>query len=234
MKEIISSTLAVILIVSGGYLFFEPQLINGGWENPFISSAEAATTTGLTAVSVTVTGEINLNCSTSVSLLPSISGQTGGTATGTFGCVVTTNATSGYNLSIKKDQKLMISDVADQRFDDYTTTTAWGDWTWIAASNGTEKFGFAINSCASTTDIVQAHKDNGSSACGTSTNVTALHCWSLIPTNPALENIASRPTPTPAVGILTVFGLEAQAGGSNNLQAGNYNCTTTVTAATNP
>jgi hypothetical protein len=49
-----------------------------------------------------------------------------------------------------------------------------------------------------------------------------------------LEMVANRTTATPAVGILTIFGLEAQAGGSNNLQQGTYNCTTTVTAASNP
>jgi hypothetical protein len=236
MKKIIKLTLIVSLAVFGGYVFFEPQLMSGEWGDLFISSANAATSTGATAVSLTVTGEINLNCSSSVSLLPTISGQTGGTATGTFGCVVTTNNSSGYNLSIKKDQTLRIADVADQRFDDYATSsgTGYGDWNWVAVVAGDERFGFTVNSCASTTDIVQNYRDNGSSACGTSTSVSAWHCFTPLPTNPALESIANRATPTPAAGILTTFGLQAQAGGSNNLQQGTYNCTTTVTAATNP
>lgn len=234
--KIIKSTLIVSLIVIGGYVLFEPQVISGEWRDFFISSATAATSTAQTGVSLTVTGEINLNCSTSVTLLPTIAGQTGGTATGTFGCVVTTNNSSGYNLSIKKDQTLRIADVADQRFDDYATSsgTGYADWNWVAVGNGNERFGFDVVSCASTTDIVQHYRDNGSSACSTGTSISAWHCFTPIPTNPVSESIGNRSTPTPAVGILTVFGLQAQAGGSNNLQQGTYNCTTTVTAATNP
>lgn len=232
--KILQSTIIISLVVLGGYIFFEPQLMSGEWSGFFIPSANAATSTAETAVTLSVTGEINLNCSSSVTLLPTVSGQTGGTATGTFGCVVTTNNSSGYNLSIKKNQKLQIADVADQRFDDYATSTAVLDWDWSAVGNGNERFGFAVNSCASSTDIVQAHRSNGSDTCNTGAAVSAWHCFAPIPTSPSLEMVANRTTATPAVGVLTVFGLQAQAGGSNNLQQGTYNCTTTVTAASNP
>lgn len=222
IKPTIVLTLAVSIITCGGYIFFEPEL----------AGAEVATT----AISLTVTSELNLNCSSTAALSPSLAGQTGGTATGTFGCVVTTNDTSGYNLTLKKDQKLMITDVANQRFDDYATSSGTGpqDWNWVLVGNGNEKFGFSVVSNASSaTDVVQAHRDNGSSACGTSTSLTPWHCFRDIPTTPTTDSIINRSTPTATSGSLTVFGLYAQAGGSNNLTEGVYTCTTTVTAVTN-
>jgi hypothetical protein len=222
MKKIITLTLAINFILCGGYIFLEPEL------------ASAASATGSTAVSLTVTAEINLNCSSTMVLSPSMAGQTGGTATGTFGCIVTTSNSTGYNLKIEKNQKLQIADVADQRFDDYTTSTAYSDWTFAAPGNGNERFGFNIVSCSSSTDVVQNFRDNGSSACATGSSVTAWHCFSHIPTTPAsAETVVNRTTSTPSGGILTVFGLQAVAGGSNNLNSGTYTCTTTVTATTN-
>jgi hypothetical protein len=216
MKQSLSITLIISLISFGGFIFFEPQLVE---------ALDASTN-----VTLAVTGEITLSCSSTAALSPAILGQTGGVATGTFGCVVTTNNSSGYSLSIKKDQKLQITDAADQRFDDYTTNTSYTDWTWHAVGNGNEEFGFAVNSCASTTDILVNYRDNGSNACGgAGTSVTAWHCWHNIPTTVA-ESVGNRTTATPAGGILTIFGLQAEAGSSNSLLQGSYSCTTTVTA----
>lgn len=214
-------------------MFFEPLIVSGQWSFIFGSSALAAATSTLTTVTLNVIGEINLNCSSTASLLPSIPGQTGGTATGTFGCVVTTSNSTGYNLKIKKNQKLQIADVDDQRFDDYATSTTYTDWDFTAVGDGNERFGFNIVSCASTTDIVQGFRDNGANTCATGDDVTPWHCFAPIPSNPSEETVANRTTATPAVGVLTVFGLEAQAGGSNNVMQGTYNCTTTVTATSN-
>jgi len=220
MKTVLSLTISLSLVLCGGYIFFEPEL------------SDAATAT--TAVSLTVTGEINLNCSSTATLSPSIAGQTGGTATSTFGCLVTTNNSTGYNLKIEKDQKLQITDAVDQRFDDYATSVAYTDWSFAAPGNGNETFGFNVVSCASTTDIVQNFRDDGAANCASGDSVTAWHCFAPMPTTPATaETVANRTTATPADGILTIFGLQAQAGGSNNLNSGTYTCTTTVTAVTN-
>jgi hypothetical protein len=222
MKESIMLTIVISLILCGWYVFFEPAL------------AGAASSTANTAVSLTVTGEINLNCSSTVILSPNIAGQTGGTATGTFGCLVTTNNSTGYNLKIEKNQKLQIANVADQRFDDYTTSSTYSDWSFAAPGSGNETFGFNIVSCASTTDIVQGFRDDGSANCGTGNSVTPWHCFAPVPTTPATaQTIANRTTATPSAGILTILGLQAVAGGSNNLNSGTYNCTTTITATTN-
>jgi len=221
VKQTLSLTLIITLILSGCYIFYEPQ----------ITKAVDATTT----ITLTVTSEININCSSTAALAPDIAGQSGGTATGTFGCVIETNDTDGYNLSIKKNQKLQISDAVNQRFDDYATASAATDWTWDPTLAGEEEFGFCVNSSASTTDIVQKHRDNGTSDCATSTSVTAWHCWHPIPTAALTEQVANRTTggATPAGGVLITFGLQATAGSSNNLNIGNYVSTTTVTALAN-
>lgn len=215
MKKILISVLTIGLIVLGGYPFFEPQL----------TKAQESDETG---VSLTVVGEININCSTTAALSPNIPGQGGGTATTTFSCIVETNDSDGYNLKIKKDQKLMISDTADQRFDDYTTSSI-ADFYWSTTTATNEEFGFCINSG---TDTLQKYKDDGAS-CNTSTNVTVWRCWNPIPTTPTNETVVNRGSATSAGGEETVFGLRASAGGSNNLQGGDYNCTTTATATAN-
>jgi hypothetical protein len=222
MKQIIIITLAFCVIIGGGYIYFEPEL-----------AAAVASTTATTLVSLTVTGEINLNCSSTATLLPNVAGQTGGTATGTFGCIVTTSNSTGYNLKIEKNQKLQIADAVDQRFDDYTSSTGPTDYDWHAVGNGNEEFGFTVAACASTTDILATYKNNGA-ACGGAGTLFGYHCFAPIPTTPATAaNVANRGTATPLAGILTTFGLQAQAGGSNNLNSGVYYTTTTVTATTN-
>ena len=219
MHKILSLTIGISLILSGGYIFFEPELTKGATDE--------------TAISLTVTGEININCSSTVALSPSIAGQSGGTATTTFGCVIETNDSSGYNLTIQKDQKLQVADAADQRFDDYATASAATDWTWDTVAAGAEEFGFCVNSAASSSDITQMWADNGTDTCDTGdATTTAWQCWHPIPTSPAVQ-VANRTTATPAGGVLITFGLQAQAGSSNNLEEGTYNCTTTATAVVN-
>lgn len=219
MDKTLSIVLAISLIAFGGYIFFEPQLTKA-----------VADTTGVT---LSVTGEININCSSTVALSPSMAGQSGGIATTTFGCQVETNDSSGYNLTLEKDQKLRIADVANQRFDDYTTSSAAVDWTWDAVGAGNEEFGFNIVSAASSTDIVAKFLDDGSSECSTSTSITAWQCWYPIPTNPSSEQVINRTTATPPGGTSITFGIQAEAGSSNNLQEGTYNCSTTATAVVN-
>ena len=110
MKQALIITLATVMIAMGGYVAFEPQVVDSA--------------TSSTLVSLSVTSEININCSSTAALSPNISGQTGGTATGTFSCTIETNDASGYNLSITKDGYLRTGvGGADLQFNDYTTTS---------------------------------------------------------------------------------------------------------------
>ncbi|MFH1036576.1 MAG: hypothetical protein V1756_00700, partial [Patescibacteria group bacterium] len=64
MKKIISRIIVISLIAYGGFMYLEPQLINGGWNFLFVSPTDAAATS--TTVTLTVTGEIQLSCSSTV------------------------------------------------------------------------------------------------------------------------------------------------------------------------
>lgn len=218
MKQTLSLTLIISLIMLSGYVLYEPQLVKGVTDD--------------VTVSLTVTSEINLACDSTAALTPNIPGQSGGTATGTFNCTTETNDPDGYNLNIKKSQLLLTgAGGSDRQFSDISTATT--TWNYPAPGAGAETFGFAVNSAASTTDIVAALLDNGTSACGTGSSVTPWRCWRGIPTTTATTSVAVRSTATPAGGIVIGFGLQAQAGSSNNLQNGDYYTTTTLTAVAN-
>jgi len=220
MKQSLSLTLIIGLVAFGTFIILEPKLTKGATDD--------------TTVSLTVEDEITLVCSSTAALAPNIASVSGGTATSTFLCTIETTDTDGYNLNIKKSQKLMIADVANQRFDDYATTTTFSDWTYAAPGGGNETFGFCVNAAASTTDIVQNFLDNGADECATSTSVTTWHCWHPIPTSASYIAVANRVgSATPVGGVTIEFGLQAVAGGSNGLTSGNYYTTTTVTAVTN-
>ncbi|HXK31928.1 MAG TPA: hypothetical protein VJ378_00425 [Candidatus Paceibacterota bacterium] len=218
MKQSLSLTLIISLVAFGTFVLLEPQLTKGVTDD--------------TTVSLTVEDEITLVCSSTAALAPNIASVSGGTATSTFLCTIETTDTGGYNLNITKSQKLRIADVANQRFDDIDTATT--TWDFPAPGAGNETFGFCVNSAASTTDIVQTFLDNGANACDEPAgSVTAWQCWTGIATTTATTSVAVRSTETPVGGVTIEFGLQAVAGGTNGLTAGNYYTTTTVTAVTN-
>jgi len=218
MKQSLSLTLIISLVAFGTFVLLEPQLTKGVTDD--------------TTVSLVVEDEITLVCSSTAALAPNIASVSGGTATSTFLCTIETTDASGYNLNIKKSQKLMIADVANQRFDDISIATT--TWDFPAPGAGNETFGFCVNSAASTTDIVQTFLDNGANTCDQAAgSVTAWKCWTGITTTAATTSVAIRATATPIGGVTIEFGLRAVAGGSNSLTSGNYYTTTTVTAVTN-
>lgn len=219
MKQSLSLTLIISLVAFGTFILLESQLTKG-------STAD-------TTVSLTVADEITLVCSSTAALAPNIAAISGGTATSTFLCTIETTDIDGYNLNIRKSQKLMVADVEYQRFNDYATTTTFSDWTYVAPGNGSSTFAFCVHAAASTTDIVQNFTDNGADECATSTSVTSWHCWHPVPTDASYIGVANRTAATPGSGVTIEFGLQAVAGGTNGLTSGNYYTTTTVTAVVN-
>ncbi len=212
MKQTISLIIIISLLAAGSYMFFEPELIKAVGDE--------------TAVSLTVTTEITLSCSSTCVMTGTINSITGGTANGDFTCTVTTPDTSGWNLTIKKDQLLQTAGGgANKEFSDYATSTPLS-YDYDAPGNGNETFGF--NLASSTIAAVDDFTDNGADTCG-SGSVSDDHCWSYFPTTPTTEKVCSTSTPA-ASGAAVNFGLRAVAGGSNALLEGGYAATTTVTA----
>ena len=224
MKKIISLTLIVGLLLFGGYVFFEPEIIKGE------SAADSIT------VTQAVTAEITISAPPDVALSPSIPGMTGGTSNSTDDTTwtVTTNSSTGYALTLKKNHLLRLGDGGtDRQFDDYPTATPL-DFNWVAPGTGGERFGF---NCVAGADVIQKYRNatdaagNPASPCNTAGgDVSAGYCWNGIPTDPTTEEIARRTSATPAAGVATSIRFRAQAAGSNNLNSGTYTTTITATA----
>lgn len=209
----VSFTLILVFLGGIGFVVFEPM------------NLQAATSTDTVTVSQTVVGEINVNCSSTASL-PDVNGQSGGTATTTFGCTVESSSASGWELALKYDHKLYTdSGGTDKQFDEYTTSsTSTADYTWDAVGAGNEEFGFNVNSGS---NVVSTFEDNGADTCG-SGSVSDWHCFYPITTTDV--KIAENTAKTASGGENYVVGLQDEAGSSNNLQSGSYGCTITATA----
>lgn len=223
MKKILSLIFTVSLLFTFGYLFFEPEIIKGDTDD--------------TQIKVTVTGEININCSTTVSFSGNIGGQSGGNASTTFGCTIETNDTDGYNLQIEKDGLLHLDGESgtDKQFSDYSTSTTPIDYEWNYVNTAAEEFGFCVNS-GTAADVVQRYKDNGSACDQGGGSVNSWHCWDILPNTASStpRQVVDRTSgATPAGGLNTEFGIQVDVGSGNNLQHGDYYCTTTATATAN-
>lgn len=222
----IKKTISVFLIFSvfslTGYLFLEPEV------------SIAATASDDVVVSQTVTGEITISDASNETLSGDIGGMTGGTgnSSGNTTWTVTTNDTSGFSLTLKKDGKLNYDGGGtNKEFDDYASTSPLA-YAWNSAGSGETKFGFNVTAAASTTDVVAKYKDNGAD-CGSGNNVSDGQCWNQIPTTTDEETIVNRSTWTPTSGVTVSIKFRAEAGSNNHLESGTYQTTITATATTN-
>ena len=217
MKKVISSTIITVLLAFVSLIYFEPELAR-------------AFDIG---VSLQVTTEITLDCDAACDMTTGgpINAISGGSLTGNFACTVKTPDTTGWNLTVKKNQTLQRSGGgANKEFTDYTENSPL-DYTWTAPGAGNETFGFNLR--AATEDAVAKYTDNGSDTCGAGT-VSNDHCWTKFPTTPTTEKVSSSNAATDPAGDPVNFGLKAEAGGSNFLEPGAYATTITATATIGP
>lgn len=217
MKKTLALITIITFLAMNSYIVFEPEMTNAAED--------------FTAVSVTVTTEITISCDTTATLVGAINSISGGSATTSFTCTVTTPDTLGWNLTVKKDQTLQRpGGGANKEFTDYASTTSPTDYDWLAGNpvgDGNEVFGFELESGSQ--DAVAIFKDNGSDTCG-SGSVSDEHCWAYFPTTPTTYKVASSNSPTDGGGDAVIFDIKADAGGSNFLEPGAYTNTITATA----
>lgn len=162
--------------------------------------------------------------SSSVQMLPNISGLAGGTATGTFFATVITDNPGGYSLYVNASTSPALKSGSDS-FADYTPG-ANPDFSWSVLDTASE-FGFTPEGA----DIVQKFKDNGSDTCATSTSDTADSCWYNFSTsNETISRLYSSNHPS---GTQTAIKLKAQSGTSNVQAPGTYQAVITTTAIAN-
>lgn len=210
MKKTLSIFLALAISMWGSYLFFEPQVIKGAYDD-FTVSQE-------------VTGEISIDCSEPVNMSPSIPGMTGGTGTGTSTCTITTSDVDGYSAYLSASTSPALKSGA-YSFDDYDYTannaTNSPEFNWSILSTASE-FGYTIEG----NDTHQFFKDNGS-ICNAGSANAPYKCWHNASTTNQI--IADRSSPATS-GINTVIGFRAEVGTSRNQESGTYTATIGVTA----
>lgn len=195
------------------------------------------------AITQEIGAEISIAAVSNVTASGTLSGISGGNATGTATAVVRTNNTNGYYMDISfsdtdGDGTAMRRELGGTflgSIKNYSTSTY--------NSMVTPSYGFSFASSASmfaytvtasnTNDIGQNFLHNGSSACGVGSTTTADVCW-MAPTTTAYRIIE---TGEPASGGATTsikFRIYVPNNPNPALENGFYTATATLTAVNNP
>ena len=184
----------------------------------------------------TITGEISFMASTSdVTMSGAINGVTGGTANGTTTAVVTTNNSTGYNMTISFEDNTgdsaMIGDVSDSdAIHDYTASSSEPTYGFYTASTSAV-FGYTVSSSVAA-DADDSFKDNGSGTCGSGSNKYQV-CW-MEPTAAAFTIVDRANAATAGATTTLNFRVYVPNSPSPALVTDTYTATATLTAVTNP
>ncbi len=186
-------------------------------------------------VSQTISAEISFLATTSVTtMVGSIAGVTGGYATGTNLTVVSTNNSTGYNMTLQFSSSTAMNLNNGVAFiNNYTpAATSAPDFVWVDNSSGqAAEFGYTVR--ASTTGEVDPSFRNNGSACNVGATETDDRCWQN-PTSTVAETIINTSSATPSSTTTIKFKVAVPNSPSPTLPTGVYIATGTLTAVTNP
>jgi hypothetical protein len=200
-----------------------------------------ASTTSQFSISQTVTSEISFKTAPSnVVMSPSLGGISGGTSNGGTQLIVSTDNTSGYNMTITASSSLgMIGNASSTNY-----ITAY----LPAAASTSPDFNFAVNSArgsafgytvaaSSTGDVSQMFKNTGAicnAGSGVNTTGGTNHCW--LNASTSAVTIINSAVPTPGSGSTSTLMFQVTINANPNPVIPNdtYVATTTLTATTNP
>ena len=171
-------------------------------------------------------------------MLPILGGLSGGLATGQTQVIVKTNNLTGYNMTIAASSSLgMIGNASSTNYIPAYVPTTPGvpdyNFNYTVPTN-VARFGYSVEA-STTSDIVQAFRDNGSNACNSVVNSnTADKCW--LNASTSAYTIINRSLPTAPNGATTTLFFKVGIGANPNPVIPNdtYVATTTLTATTNP
>ncbi|MDE2041183.1 MAG: hypothetical protein KGI59_02280 [Patescibacteria group bacterium] len=229
IKQIISSFgigAAALVVAALMYSAAEPAIGFG-----------AATSTSQFTISETVTSEISFKTPASnVTLSPSLGGITGGDATGTTQVVVSTNNSTGYNMTVQASSSLGMlgnSNPADTIPAYVPSSADVPDFNFTVPANAAY-FGYTV-SASTTADLAQLFKDNGTS-CNTGSSDTAglAHCWLNASTTAVTVVDTSSATLGSGSTSTLAFHVRINSNPSPSIPNDTYVATTTLTAVTNP
>ncbi len=216
------ATVLISLLAVSTFLAFEPSV--------------GRSATSQFTVTQQITGDISVNVTNNaISMVGTVSGLTGGYATGTTQAIVITNNASGYYMTLAfSSTTAMKLNGASSTINDYSQVGAAPDFSWQDnVSGGAGEFGYTVIA-SSSADLDPSFK-NDTSNCNVGSNMTADRCWAT-PSEGAGEQIAITTTPTPASGSTTTikFKVAVPNAPSPSLPSGFYVATGTLTALTNP
>ncbi len=221
-RDALALTLVAAVGLYAFFILFEPAVSLG-------QSASRQFT-----ASLAVTSEITfLTAPSNVTLSPSLSGLTGGTANGATQMVVSTNNPTGYNMTLTASSSAgMLGEANGGTIPAYVPATAGvPDFTFTTPAN-TARFGYTVEA-STTADLDQSFLDNGS-ACNTGAADAVDSCW--LNASTTAETIVNRSSQTLSSGSTTTikFRVQIQTLPSPTIPADTYTATTTVTATVNP
>ena len=246
LKKVASISTVSIFSLSLLYVLFSPVLIATSqavaddpnllsFFSPFSSFKTAlAATTGQTVVSVVVGTELTITAPANFTLVGTIGGLTGGTATGNAAFSVSGGDLNGFNMSIKASTTPALA-TGSYSFADYVPlASVTPGFAWSAPAAGTASFGFSVAaSGASGADAVQKFK-NATSACNASGGAnSSVNCWvGFIGTTniPVASTSAFSPTATTET---IAFAASFTNDNVHTLASDTYTATVTATVAVN-
>lgn len=206
MKQIISLTLITTVILSGVFVFFEPQLIAAAWgpgDGPY---ADPIT------VTQTVSAEIALSSPDDVTMSGAIPGITGGSATGTATWNVITNNNAGFKMELEAsaDPALAGTTHGDSFADYGEASSGVPDYAWTVAESDAE-FGYTVVP-ETAADADQSFKDDGADCNVATNNPDGTKCW-LGFEGTTKEQVVNRSTETDIGGEDEVVNFKAELNG---------------------
>jgi len=171
---------------------------------------------------------LTVSCPSDVSMTPSISGISGGVATGTAPFNIITDNAAGFTMGVNSSTAhAMLLNGTDptQYFDNYTVD---GTPTYQWNVSNAAKFGYTV-APGLLGGTVSAFLDNGSNACGSgSYNEDA--CWNGFTTT--VVNVIGTTSRTSNTGEQETINLKVQSD-NNVLESGTYQATITTTISVN-
>lgn len=224
LRDSFVSSLVIVSLVVATFVILEPV----------VSRSQATDTF---TISQQITGEISFTTfAQDVSMVGTIAGLTGGTATGSAYVRVRTNDDDGYNMTIRYPYATttgMDGATTTSYINNYTPATPGApDFNWVNNSTGqAAEFGYTVKA-STTADVATLFRNDGA-VCGVAGSDAANKCW-MNPSTTAIT-VINRTSGAAPLGATSTFLFKVYVPNNPNpsLEADTYVATATLTATNN-
>lgn len=214
MFRSLSFFLLAVILLGNLFLLVEGTVVDAASSTVTTTVTSSAGAVGLTyPVELTVTSELSLTCDVATStLLSSIAGMTGGTATASRGCIVKTNNYDGWTMTAKASTSPAMVNTASSSATLADAALVYATWSAPTVASSS-KFGFNVTG-------------NYASANFSGSKYTGFNGVATI-------TIATSTVPTAIAGESIVMNYQAQVLAGSSVATGLYRSWTTITAYMN-